>query len=252
MVHKFDHISRAFDQLRGAYSGHVLEEVEFFDRWPGVAGQGGRMTAVLEIASLVTVAAVTPGPNNLIVLRAATRAGLTGALPAIAGVVVGGLAMLALALLAADTVLAALPHAQLALGVAGCCYLGWLGFGLLRHAGRVATSGDRRLLAEQPAPSGDHRLPAASLPGVFAFQFLNPKAWVLVMTAVGAAPAGDLAWWPLLAIFATIPTMCLALWACLGAILARWLARPRVAVNVDRAMGLVLLATAASLLYGLR
>lgn len=191
------------------------------------------MNAVAGVAGLVAIAAVTPGPNNFIVLRAASRVGIRGTWPAIAGVVLGGLLVLAAALAASDAAFAAAPGLHTVVGVAGCLYLAWLGLGLLRHAGRRS---------DGPARG----LPAASVPGLVAFQFLNPKSWVMVMTAIGATPA-DAPVWPLAVVFTAIPATCLTLWAIAGAALARWLARPRVAAWVDRGMGALLLATALAL-----
>lgn len=191
------------------------------------------MSAIAGVAGLVAIAAVTPGPNNFIVLRAASRVGLRRALPAIAGVVLGGLAVLAVALAASDAAFAAAPGLHTVVGVAGCLYLAWLGLGLLRHAGCPSNG---------PAPG----LPAASVPGLFAFQFLNPKSWVMVMTAIAALPAGA-PQWPLAVVFTAIPATCLTLWAIAGAALARWLARPRFAAWVDRGMGVLLVATALAL-----
>ncbi len=189
------------------------------------------MIDVLGAIGLVTVAAVTPGPNNLIVLRTASRSGIAGALPAIAGVVTGGLAVLAVAQLAAGAVFADLGLREIA-RYAGALYLAWLGASLVRYAGR--------------ADHGHTRgLPTPSLSGLFAFQFLNPKSWVMVATAIAASPGAT--WWSLAAVFVAIPTACLMLWATAGAALARLLARPRVALWVDRAMGIILVATAVAL-----
>jgi threonine/homoserine/homoserine lactone efflux protein len=192
------------------------------------------MSPLAAVVALVAIAAVTPGPNNFIVLRTASRAGVRGALPAIAGVVVGSLALLAIATVASDVAFSAEPRLRMALGAAGCLYLSWLGLGLIRDAGRPSTG----------EPRG---LPAASLMGLFAFQILNPKSWVMVMTAIGAMPAGQ-ARWPLGVVFTVIPTSCLLLWATAGAALARWLARPRIGAWVDRVMGVLLIATAIALL----
>lgn len=192
------------------------------------------MSAVMSIAGLVTIAAVTPGPNNLIVLRAASRAGVRGALPAIAGVVLGGLAVLATALVASDAAFAAEPRLRFAVGGAGCLYLIWLGSSLVRHAGRPSS---------EPARG----LPAASVAGLFTFQFLNPKSWVMVLTAIGALPAGDAPRWSLGVVFTAIPASCLLSWAIAGAALTRWLAQPQIAAWVDRAMGVLLVATAVAL-----
>jgi threonine/homoserine/homoserine lactone efflux protein len=191
------------------------------------------VSAIAGVVGLVTIAAVTPGPNNFIVLRAAARVGIRGAWPAIAGVVLGGLLVLAVALTASDAAFAAVPGLHTVVGVAGCLYLAWLGLALICHAGH-------------PSDGPARGLPAASVPGLFAFQFLNPKSWVMVMTAIGAMPAAAPVW-PLAVVFTAIPAGCLTLWAIAGAVLARWFTRPRVAAWVDRGMGALLVATALSL-----
>jgi threonine/homoserine/homoserine lactone efflux protein len=205
------------------------------------------VTPVFALAGLVTIAAITPGPNNLIVLRTASRVGVSGTLPAIAGVVLGGLAMLGVAGAAAALALAAAPGALTAAAVAGCLYLAWLGLGLIRRAGRAAPGASEP--PGLPTADASDGLPTASVGGLFVFQFLNPKAWVMVVSAIGALPAGDAgSRWLLAATFTVIPTVCLVLWAVVGAAMARVLARPQVARWVDRAMGLLLIATAMALL----
>jgi threonine/homoserine/homoserine lactone efflux protein len=88
--------------------------------------------------------------------------------------------------------------------------------------------------------------------GLFAFQFLNPKAWVLVLTAVSAArgsaePATALA--GLAALFVAIPTASLALWSMLGLSLRRSRER-RAPAWLDRALGVLLVACSGLLLLG--
>ncbi len=53
------------------------------------------MEALIGAAGAIAAAALTPGPNNFVVMRTAARGGLAGALSAIAGVVLGSLALLA-------------------------------------------------------------------------------------------------------------------------------------------------------------
>jgi threonine/homoserine/homoserine lactone efflux protein len=183
------------------------------------------------------VAAITPGPNNLVVLRAAGHAGLRGALPAIAGIVCGGLLLLAVTALGAGAVFAAHPPLRRLAGAIGALYLIWLGLSLCaagvapRHAAATSTA-----------------LPAGSL-GLIGFQFLNPKSWVIVLTVLAAMPVTGLRdCLPLAGLFVLIPTLCLLLWAALGAWLARWLVRPRVRRGVDIVMGALLVACAFLLL----
>jgi threonine/homoserine/homoserine lactone efflux protein len=187
------------------------------------------MQALLGVAGLVLVAAITPGPNNLVVLRAAVRAGVIGALPAIAGIAAGSVALLGAVGAGAGAAFAAEPRLRAIIGVAGCLYLAWLGIRLLRP---------RR---NEP-PAG--QLPTGA-PALFGFQFLNPKGWVMVLTATSAAPGVPL--WQLAALFALIPLVCLLAWALLGSAISGALARPVVAVRFDRVMGALLLASAVAL-----
>jgi threonine/homoserine/homoserine lactone efflux protein len=197
----------------------------------------GGMSDLFTIVSLLGVAAITPGPNNLVVWRAANRGGLRGAMPAIVGVVLGGLLLLAVMALGAGTAFAAHPSLRGWARLAGSLYLAWLGLSLCA-AGLAPT----RAGAAEPA------LPAGT-PGLIGFQFLNPKSWVMVLTVLAAWPATGLRdYLPLAGLFVLIPALCLLLWAVLGAALARWLAHPPIRRGVDLAMGLLLFACAALLL----
>ena len=92
--------------------------------------------------------------------------------------------------------------------------------------------------------------------GFFAFQFGNPKAWMLVLTAAAAAQCrgcsafrGSVA---LLALLTVIPAICLTGWALLGRALIRHLTGPTRQAWFERSIGLLLLATAVSLIVPLR
>jgi threonine/homoserine/homoserine lactone efflux protein len=181
----------------------------------------------MAVVGLVVVAASTPGPNNLIVLRAATRSGMAGAMPAIAAIVLGGQALLALVSLGADAVLAAAPPLRVLLTLGGSAYLAWLGL-------RLASRSPAR------AKAADDALPSRPV-ALFCFQFLNPKAWVMVVTAIAAAPGATL---EVAAVFAIVPAVCLTLWSALGAAMASLLSRATVALWFDRVMGALLVTSA--------
>jgi Putative threonine efflux protein len=204
--------------------------------------EGTAMDRLIALASLLCMVAITPGPNNLVVLREAGRSGVRGALPAIAGIVLGGLLLLAVMALGAGAAFAAHASLRLWVGVLGSLYLAWLGMTLLmggivpRHTADVAR--------EPALPTG--------VPGLISFQFLNPKSWVMVLTVLAALPVTGLPdYLPLAGLFVLIPASCLLLWASLGALLARWLGRPMVRHVFDVVMGALLIACAGSLLTGL-
>jgi threonine/homoserine/homoserine lactone efflux protein len=193
------------------------------------------MEALIGAAGAIAAAALTPGPNNFVVMRTAARGGLAAALPAIAGVVLGSLALLAVVVAGAGAAFEAVPHLRMALAIAGCLYLVYLGAQLLRGGSRGGTERAPAPAAQaaqdgkpmenvqaaretRNAAESQERLPAG-VAGLFGFQFLNPKSWVLVLTATAATPASWSAlarFGQLAALFAVIPTVCLLLWATLG------------------------------------
>lgn len=134
------------------------------------------MSALMIGAGLIAIATITPGPNNLLVMRIAARSGFMSALPTMAGVVAGGLAMWALVMAGASVAFQAQPHLYTAITIAGGAYLCWMG---------------ARLIVETFAPSDRSQpvqtsvLPSSAV-ALFGFQFLNPKSWVLVLTVTGA------------------------------------------------------------------
>lgn len=195
------------------------------------------MNPLLVACGLLCVAAITPGPNNLVVLRAAGHAGLRGAMPAIVGIVCGGLLLLAVMALGAGAAFATHPPLRRWTGMIGAVYLVWLGVSLCAAG-----------VAPRHAAATSAALPAGIL-GLIGFQFLNPKSWVIVLTVLAAMPATGLRdYLPLAGLFVLIPTLCLLLWAALGAWLARWLVRPKVRRAVDIVMGALLVACAFLLL----
>lgn len=190
------------------------------------------MNTVITVAGLMTVAAITPGPNNFVVMGAAAREGFAAAIPSILGVVVGSLALLVAVWAGAETAFEAAPWSRAVLLWAGCLYLIWLGAVLIRQAGR-------------PDSASHARVPSTAL-GLAVFQLLNPKSWVLVMTATAAISEGregssHLA--ILAAILLIVTCTCLSIWALAGAMIAKWLERPAARGWFDRAMGGLLIGS---------
>lgn len=198
------------------------------------------MDALLAAAGILLVGAITPGPNNFVVMTAGARAGITGAFPALAGIILGTLAMTTVVVFGAGAAFAAEPLLRTVITAAGCLYLAWLGLQLLATREATTWAGSRR----------ETHLPSHAT-GLFFFQFLNPKAWAMVLTVtsgmhsgVGAARIGYL-----IALIVLIPTVCLALWAWLGALMTRGLARPRAALWFERSMGALLVLSALLLWF---
>ena len=184
------------------------------------------------------VAAVTPGPSNVLVMAAGARAGLLGGLRCLAGVVTGMAALMAVAMLGLGALLAAWPAGLLALRVGGSLFL-------LHLAWRIAR-------APGPGAAGDG-IDAAGAVRAFLFQWVNPKSWMVGAAAAAtfAGAAGASAWQRSLLIgllFAVAALPACALWLLFGVALKRWLQVPARARRFQRVMG-ALLALSVALLW---
>ena len=184
------------------------------------------------------VAAVTPGPSNALVMVAGARAGFVGGLPCLAGVVTGMAVMMGGANLGLGGLVQASPQILVGLKWAGAALLLWL-------AWKVASA---------PAMSTDARGDPVGFWKALIFQWVNPKSWIVCVSAAATYGAGHSAGLVpqamlLASVFAVAAVPSCAVWLAFGASLQRWLtseARSR-AFNVS--MGI---AFAASVLLVLR
>ena len=201
------------------------------------------MDSWIAVIVFVTVAAITPGPNNFIVMAAGARDGLVATAPLIAGVLGGGLVLVILASTGVAILIQGEPRLLAALTIAGAAYLSWLGGGMIWRTRRTVSD------------TGEAVLSGSSLPqtglGIAAFQFLNPKAWIAVVTATAAVSRDTEsvhAAVVLGAIFVVLPGICLTLWAFAGSAIGRFVSDGRSKRWFDRTMGGLLMLSAALLL----
>lgn len=186
----------------------------------------------LPFATYSCVMWLTPGPNNVMLTASGANFGLRRTLPHMLGICAG----FALQLLAVCAGLGALfsrwPQLQDGLRWLGAVYLIYLGWRLLRPAEANARHAPRPLTLFEAA----------------AFQFLNPKAWVMNLTAATLflprelAPAVAAAY--MLVCGVLIPAPCVLLWALFGTSLRTLLARRRGRLAFNATMALALAATA--------
>ncbi len=188
------------------------------------------MSSIVPVVGALFAAASTPGPNNLIVMQAGARGGIVAAAPAILGVLSGSLVLLGFVSLGIGEMIEAVPHFRMALSFAGSTYLAWLGLSLMLR--RSSTSSQQAL--------------HSTLLGVATFQLLNPKAWMLIVTAAAAmSDTGGLL--VLSGLVVLVTSTCLSLWALAGAAAARMLAKPLARRLFERCMGAVLALSAAGI-----
>lgn len=161
-----------------------------------------------------TVAAFTPGPNNLMALASGANWGYRRTLPHILGVCVGFLIMLLLVGAGLGSLFKAIPTAYIILKFAALAYLLFL-------AWKIASS-------KGIGESKKTDKPITFL-GSAAFQWINPKAWIAAITVVASFTIPE-SYWPSLLIggcanlilaFSAVST-----WALFGTIVKSWLSAP--------------------------
>jgi threonine/homoserine/homoserine lactone efflux protein len=190
------------------------------------------------IALLLFAATVTPGPNNLLMLRIGLENGLQAVLAPATGVVLGGLAMLLLTCAGVARAFAAHPWLRAATAICGAGCVMWLGVRLMCSRGTPTRA---------PVRFGSGS--ARDLLRMFLFQFVNPKSWILVLTITAAAGSTPVSLATLIVLFIVIPYGCLALWAGGGSLAASLLRDTKARARFERATG-AMLALSALLLLG--
>jgi threonine/homoserine/homoserine lactone efflux protein len=164
----------------------------------------------LALLAYAFVTSVTPGPNNIMLLASGVNFGFRRTLPHMAGIALGHALMVFLVGLGLVGLFISYPPARLALSVVSVAYMLWLAW----------------KIAQASAP-GEGR--AAAKPLTFlqaaAFQWVNPKAWIMALGAVTLyAPGQDitaLIW--VAAGFCMVNLPSVSLWAAMGVGLRRWL-----------------------------
>ncbi|MDC8804382.1 LysE family translocator [Halomonas pacifica] len=193
--------------------------------------------AVLGPAALYMISmTITPGPNNVMLTASGANYGFLRTLPHIFGILGGCFLLFAGIALGLGLLFERFPLVQTALRLIGSAYLLYL-------AWRIAS-----------APPPDLRRRGEGRPLTFwqaaAFQFANPKAWVMGLALMaGFLPEDGDTWLNalLLAAFAELVALpCIAVWAGFGTAIGRWLDSPRAWRVFNALMGAL---TAACVLF---
>jgi threonine/homoserine/homoserine lactone efflux protein len=194
------------------------------------------------LALFALVASITPGPNNLLLMRSGATFGVRRSLWHLLGVQTGFAGLVVLAHIGVAALLLALPGAFAVLRWACFAYLMWLAWLIFQDARPRTTAAN--------APRANRR-PMNFLEGM-SFQLINPKAWMMAVTVASAfygsaAPRSiDLA-------AATLLCMCIGgpsmfVWLMWGASLDHVLKRPRARLVFGYGMSALVAATAVWML----
>lgn len=201
-------------------------------------------TAVLlPIVLYSIVTSVTPGPNNMMLLSSGLRFGVRRSVPHMLGISIGGAVMVALTGLGLVSVLERYPLVQAGLKWGGLLYLLWLAWQMTRMTAPAPADADANV---GEAPDS----PAASRPlgfwGAAAFQWINPKLWMMALGLFGSylpAHSGTAAVLAAALIFGVANLPCISVWAVAGQSLRRWLQNPTLLKLFNWSMAAALLAS---------
>lgn len=174
---------------------------------------------ILPLAGFAFITSVTPGPNNILLLGSGLRFGLLPTVPHILGIQVGVALQLILCAYGLGVLLMEMPLAQLILKIVGTAYLLYLAWNLRNNS--VAN--------EDLKENIKNARPFTFIQAVL-FQFINPKAWIMTLTAGGLfLPNLDSKFLSILLlclVFNSVGTPSSGSWAVIGSLIKRFLQDP--------------------------
>lgn len=196
------------------------------------------MTLHLSMIAFALASSITPGPVNIVALGAGARHGLAATMRHVSGATIGFTALLLLTGAGLHEMTDRFPQLIAAIRLGGIVFLLYLAWKLASDNGKLALDG---------ATAGP------SLWSGAAMQWLNPKAWLAAIAGMGSYVAdgdGALAS-QFAAIYFVVCYLSISCWAWAGARLGAYLRNPVRIRWFNRAMALLLAASAAWLLaYG--
>ncbi len=159
------------------------------------------------------VTSITPGPNNLMLMASGANFGFVRTVPHMLGIGIGFVAMCFLVGLGLAGVVFALPVAEWGLKAASVVYMLWLAW---KIAGSAA-----------PQEGAAKGRPMSFLQAA-AFQWVNPKAWAMALSAT-ALYAPDRSLWALALValvFGAVNLPSVSVWTVIGQGLRHFLTNP--------------------------
>lgn len=200
------------------------------------------LTFVLFVVSM----SVTPGPNNLMMMSSSIVFGVKRTLPHWIGVNIGFNLMLVAAVFGLGELVQRFPWMLTVIKVAGSLWLAWMAWQFLRAALFPVPSGTSENRSEGSRPL--HWYEAA------LFQWVNPKAILMTVSAAGVYYGLADAIWSRAAImagtFAVLGPPCGMAWILAGGVLRRFMSDPRWARPMNAVIAGILLLTIGLILAG--
>lgn len=193
------------------------------------------MNILISMAAFALASSISPGPVNIVALGSGAQHGLWASMRHVTGATVGFTLLLLLTGAGLHALLAQLPALTRITQLAGAAFLLYMAWKLARDDGTLDLAGNGK---------------GPSLMAGAAMQWLNPKAWVAALAGTSAFAAnGDAVLiWQFAALYFVVCYGSIACWAYAGTFLRRHLRNPAGMRRFNRAMALLLAASAFYLL----
>ncbi|MEN3149338.1 LysE family translocator [Neorhizobium sp. IRAMC:178] len=185
----------------------------------------------LALVLFALTTSITPGPNNMMLFASGVNFGFVRTIPHMLGIGAGFLSLLIAVGLGLGALLHSVPVVYTALKFAGGAYLLWV-------AWKIGTS---RSLSD-----GRTGAQPMTFIGAAVFQWVNPKAWVMAVTAMATYtdPEYYLPTVMLVGLaFAAVNLPSVSTWAGFGSALREWLSVPARLKWFNITMALLLVAS---------
>lgn len=169
---------------------------------------------LLALVLFAFATSITPGPNNMMLFASGVNFGFRRTVPHMLGIGAGFLSLLIGVGMGLGAVLHAYPPAFIAIKVAGGLYLLWIAWKI----------GSSRSMGE-----GEAKARPMTFLGAAAFQWVNPKAWIMAVTAMAVYPNPEqyaLTVAIVALVFAAVNVPSVSTWAGFGSALREWLSVP--------------------------
>ncbi len=190
---------------------------------------------LISLAIFASVGAVTPGPNNIILAATGSQVGFRKGLPTLLGVVCGFLPLCFFVTLTIGNAAANIDSLFTIIKVVGFALLLWLSY-------KIAFAPINKLEVAKT-----NKASHPNFINMFLWQWLNPKSWIVVSTAISLYlnPAYDILNQALhfLAVFTFATLFAATTWLSFGALLKRFLRQPLWQRVFNITMAVLLLAS---------
>jgi threonine/homoserine/homoserine lactone efflux protein len=191
---------------------------------------------LLALITFAFVSSITPGPNNLMLMASGANFGFRRSIPHMLGIGLGFTFMVILVGLGLAAVFDQYPTSYTVLKIASVIYLLFLAWKIANAApsGRAAESGTPMTFLQAAA-----------------FQWVNPKAWAMALTATTAYSPGRTPEAILIValVFGAVNLPSVSTWTVLGQQMARVLTNPRRLLVFNWTMATLLVASLYPVLW---